>query len=122
MVVSITECSKPQKCECGLMADRVYLTPPKGFVQRECVYDSPIDGRPITSWQQRRNDLARSGCQEYDPGMKQDTDRRIKAEDAALDRNVDNFVDEQIAKMPVRKLEILESELKSGASADIVRN
>ncbi|MEQ1580910.1 MAG: hypothetical protein ABL964_09985 [Steroidobacteraceae bacterium] len=54
--------------------------------------------------------------------MKQDTDRRVRSQEAALDKSVDSFVDEQIAKMPVRKLEILESELKSGASADIVRN
>lgn len=121
-ILPVAECSTPQKCECGSKADRVYLTAPKGFVQRECVYDSPITGQPITSWAQRRNDLARHGCQEYDPGMKQDTDRRVRAEDAALDKSVDNFVDEQIAKMPARKLEILESELKSGASADIVRN
>lgn len=121
-ILPIAECSVPQQCDCGASASRVYLTAPKGFVQRECVYDSPIDGRPITSWAQRRNDLARSGCQEYDPGMKQDTDRRVRSQEAALDKSVDSFVDEQIAKMPVRKLEILESELKSGASADIVRN
>ena len=33
-------------------------------------YRSPIDGRPITSRSQRREDLKRNGCVEYEPSMK----------------------------------------------------
>lgn len=33
-------------------------------------YNSPIDGRPITSRSHRREDLRRNGCVEYDPSMK----------------------------------------------------
>jgi hypothetical protein len=32
-------------------------------------YRSPIDGRPITSRSERREDLKRNGCVEWEPGM-----------------------------------------------------
>ncbi|WP_287257666.1 hypothetical protein [Mesorhizobium sp.] len=32
-------------------------------------YASPIDGKMITSRSQRRDDLARSGCVEYEPSL-----------------------------------------------------
>ncbi len=34
-------------------------------------YRSPIDGRPITSRSHRREDLARNGCIEWEPGIGQ---------------------------------------------------
>tara|TARA_R110000868_G_scaffold220418_4_gene471636 strand:- start:4707 stop:5063 length:357 start_codon:yes stop_codon:yes gene_type:complete len=117
----VAECSAPQKCECGASAGRVYLTAPRGFVGRDVNYDSPIDGRPITSRKAWREDMARNGCSEYDPGMKQDYQRRIKRQEEALDKSVDATVDEMIEKMPARQLEKLESEIRSGADATIDR-
>jgi hypothetical protein len=32
-------------------------------------YTSPIDGRPITSRSERREDLKRNGCVEYEPSV-----------------------------------------------------
>lgn len=32
-------------------------------------YRSPIDGKPITSRSQRRDDLVRNGCVEWEPGI-----------------------------------------------------
>ena len=32
-------------------------------------YRSPIDGRPITTRSERRDDLARNNCVEYEPSM-----------------------------------------------------
>lgn len=32
-------------------------------------YTSPIDGRPITSRSERREDLKRNNCVEWEPGM-----------------------------------------------------
>lgn len=120
-VLPVSQCVDIQQCDCGQSGSRVYLTAPRGFVKRECNYDSPIDGRPITSWAQRREDLARNGCEEYDPCMKQDTDRRLKESEAALDKSVDATVDAMIQKMPARKLEKLEGELRSGLDATIER-
>jgi hypothetical protein len=47
-------------CECG-ETGRLVVQRTIGYVQGECRYDSPIDGRPITSWAQRKDDLARAG-------------------------------------------------------------
>ena len=55
-----------------------FLPLPMVFVQPDICYTSPIDERPITSKQARIEDLARNGCREYDPGMRQDYDRRVK--------------------------------------------
>lgn len=94
---------------------------PMVFVRPDVCYDSPIDGRPITSMQARREDLARSGCIEYDPEMKTDSNRRVIESEKALDRSVDAFVEESIEKMPGAKRERLANELAAGTDAEIVR-
>lgn len=59
---------------------------PKPFAGQICApmvmkpmpeYPSPIDGRPITSRQARKDDLARNGCVEYEPSLSP-TKGRIK--------------------------------------------
>lgn len=85
-------------------------------------YDSPIDGRPITSWQARQEDLKRNGCREYDPGMKTDYHQRLKDSEAALDKAVDTHVEASIEKMPTKQRAKLYSELtEQGVSAEVVR-
>lgn len=92
-----------------------------GFVQQNICYDSPIDGRPITSKQARIDDLARNNCQEYDPCMKQDYQRRIADDEKRLDKAVDETIDREIAQMPARKREKLQAELEGGMTAEPIR-
>ncbi len=120
-VLPVSEYDKPQTCECGAQGQKL-ISRTFGFVQRECRYDSPIDGRPITSWAQRRDDLARNGCQEYDPEMKKDAERFRAREQAKLEAAMDATVEEVIDKMPARKKESLERELSSGADISITRD
>ena len=87
----------------------------------ESGYRSPIDGRPITTAAQRREDMARNDCVEYEPGMRQDVDRNVKNDEIALDRAVDETFDREIAKMPAAKLERLDAEMNAGMSAEAVR-
>lgn len=108
-------------CPCYLPAKKVFLTAPMAFVQADICYDSPIDGRPITSKQARQEDLARSGCVPYDPEMKTDHMRRLRDQERALEDAVDRTVDEAIAKMPARKRERLDAELQGGMDASIDR-
>jgi hypothetical protein len=115
-VLPVSEYKAPQPCDCGQMGQRI-ISRTHGFVQRECVYDSPIDGRPVTSWAQRREDMARNNCQEYDPGMRQDYDRRIAREDAILDAKFEETIEAEIERMPSRKREQLQAELDGGAVA-----
>ena len=47
-------------------------------------YTSPIDGRPVSGRKQRREDLKRNGCVEYDPAMKAEARKRKEAAHEAL--------------------------------------
>ncbi len=94
---------------------------PMAFVQRDICYDSPINGRHITNKHSRQEDLARSGCIEYDPGMKQDFQRRLAREEAALDKSVDETVDRMVAQMPAKKLDKLAAEMQGGMTAEPIR-
>src|SRR5687767_9911462 len=99
--------------EWGAPMDHVWRRAPMGFVQGDICYDSPVDGRPITTKQARIEDLRRNGCVEYDPGMKQDVLRRKAKEEADLDRSIDASVDQFFATAGGRKLEKLEQELRA---------
>lgn len=109
-------------CEfCRDTAVKIFLKAPAGFVQRDICYDSPIDGRPITNKFARAEDLRRSDSVPYEPGMKQDAERRRLESDQALDKAVDSTVDEFFATAPLRKKEQLSQELHAGASAEVTR-
>jgi len=105
----------------GIQATKVFLKAPYSYVQPDICYDSPIDGRAITTKQARIEDLARNNCQEYDPGMKDDYLRRNKESEAKLEKLFDASVDEALEKMPAREKEKLESELAGGATAEPIR-
>lgn len=98
-----------------------FLEAPLFFGVKDICYDSPIDGRAITSMAARREDLARSGCIEYDPEMKTDYLRRAAESEKKLDASVDQLVEKEIATMPTRKRERLEAEMAGGVTAEIVR-
>lgn len=70
---------------------------------------------------QRRDDLARNNCREYDPLMRQDAEKYRKEMDEKLDRSVDETVERQIDAMPGTKREKLANELASGADAKVER-
>jgi len=75
-------------------------------------YQSPITGQWVDGRVARRNDLASSNCVEYDPGMRTEQDKRHAAEDAALDKKVDEHVEKTIYEMPTEKREQLAVELE----------
>lgn len=91
------------------------------IIRPEFGYESPTTGHVITNDKARREDLASSGCIEYDPEMKTDQKRRIAAEDAKLDREMDATVDKMIDTLPSDKRARLENEMASGADVEISR-
>jgi len=125
----ITKISEHQtfvKCRCGAMASQIITAPMvviPAHMRADALsgYESPIDGRHITNQRQRREDMARNDCVEYEPGMKQDVDRRVSEDDKALDKAVDKTIESAIEKMPAAKLERLEAEMNSGVVADVMR-
>lgn len=106
----------------GFRADLVFLKFPAAFVQVDICYDSPIDGRIITSRQARHEDLKRNNCREYDPSEKQEAIRNRAREDARLDKEVDQSVEAVLSTWSPRKKELLEQEVRAGVTAEVNRN
>jgi len=76
-------------------------------------YQSPASGKWITSRSERREDLKRTNCIEYEPSMVQEQQKRHAQEDAQLDKMVEEHVEETIALMPTHKQEQLGRELEA---------
>lgn len=101
--------------------DITYLRAPMGFVQKDICYDSPVDGRPITSLQAHREELARTDTVVYEPGIKQDQERNARMREESLERSIEQTVEREVALMPVRKKEKLVAELEGGLTAEPAR-
>lgn len=112
--------NEPQTCGCGAIGTK-QISAPIIFRGQEICYDSPIDGRPITSMRARIEDLKRNGCQPYDPEMKTDYLRRNARQESELEKSVDETVDREIALMPAVKRERLQAEMEHGFTAEPVR-
>lgn len=117
----VADYKTPQQCDiCHCEGRRIISLPILKIAQDVC-YDSPVTGEPITTMKKRREDLARAGCQPYDPDMKQDTDRYVREKADRLERAVDATVEEAIETMPSHKKERLANELLNGADASPTR-
>lgn len=119
-VLPVADYKTSQQCDCGAEGSRI-LSLPTLIVPQDICYDSPVTGEPITSMKKRREDLARHGCRPYDPEMKTDYVRNIEDGEKRLDRELDATVEAEIEKMPARKKERLEQELRGGANPEVVR-
>ena len=119
-VLPVADYKTPQRCHCGAEGRRI-LSLPRLIVKQDIRYDSPVTGAPITSERARREDLARHNCIEYDPEMRTDYQRRIADNEAKLDKAVEATVEAEISRMPARKREKLEAELKGGSDVTVER-
>lgn len=115
--IELADLDKPQVCKCGAWADRIYTCFPLSMVREDVRYESPVDGRPITTYQQHLEDLARNDCVLYESGIKQDQERNTRLREEALERSVDETVDRELALMPAVKKERLVAELEGGLTA-----
>lgn len=91
------------------------------IIRPEFGYESPTTGNIITSDKARREDLARSGCIEYDPEMKTDQKRKAIESEAKLDKSFDETIDKAISTLSSDKRARLENEMASGLDVDVVR-
>ena len=120
--LSLANYNDPQTCKCGAKAKRkIVPTMINCDMQSWESYESPVSGKPITSYKARREDMARHDCVDYEPSMKQVQRDNIKAMDDALDKKIDDTVDREWHKMPTDKKERLASELIHGADIEIER-
>lgn len=108
--LKLAELGQSQSCECGSAAKRV-ISPVMFSIDATNfqAYESPTTGRWITSKAQRKEDMAASGCVDYEPSLKDEQIRRIAREDAELDKKVEEHVEKTIYEMPTRDREHLAS-------------
>ena len=74
-------------------------------------YESPSSGEVVSNHAQRKEDLARTSCVEYDPEMKKDQAANVVANDAKIDALVDETVEREFAAMTGDKKEKLVNEM-----------
>lgn len=124
MFLTIKQHGTVQHCDSHSMPmEQVIGAPLMVKVEPTIAYDSPIDGRHITSWAARREDMARNNCIEYDPEMKKDAERRAQEEDQRLDASVEETIEAAIEKMPTKKRGQLYSEMtEQGFDTELVRS
>ena len=91
-------------------------------VAQDVRYASPVTGDPISSHAARREDMARHGAVEYDPGMKQDYERRRQESVEQFEAGIDRTVAEDIAKLSGEQRARLAREvIEGGLTTDAVR-
>lgn len=118
--IKLADLDQVQWCECEAIAHRQVTAP---FVQSDLpAYISPITGEPVEGRKARREDLVRHGCVEFEPGMREQNDYRRRQADDKLESAVEETIESEISKMPARKRELLEQEVRAGAGLEYTRN
>ena len=98
----IADRNKRRVCVCGAVPERILDAP---AVRPEIPeYLSPVTGRPISSRTQRREDLARTGSLEWEPGIQDDCERRRLESIESDYRRVDATIDKTVAEMHASNL------------------
>lgn len=110
-------------CEtCSEIAEREFTVPVLVKVAQDVHYTSPVTGQPIQSHAARREDMARHGAVEYDPGMTQDYDRRREESQQQFEAGIDQTVSEAIAKMPsAARAQLAREVIEGGVTTEAVR-
>ena len=119
-ILKVADYNVPQGCKCGLYAKRL-ISIPMVFVAQDIRYESPIDGKVITTRQQRLDDLKRNDCVPYDPEMKVDQARRQEEREKKLEAAIDSTVEKTVHEMPARKREKLAAEIQGGLTPEVIR-
>ena len=84
-------------------------------------YNCPNTGRWVEGKRAHLENLKRQGCRILEPGESDAARNRIKAEEAAFDKSLDNTVEELVASLPPRQMEQLASEVQHGVTATVER-
>lgn len=121
-VLPVSQYNDPQTCECGSTAQRktvpTMLSPD---IANWDSYVSPATGDLITSKKQRKEDMKRSGCVDYEPSLRDEFKRKERENELKLDKQLDQTVDSIFESMPSSKKEMLERELSTGVDLEYTR-
>jgi hypothetical protein len=84
-------------------------------------YTSPVDGKLVSGRAQRREDLKRTGCREYDPSERTNYMQERASDDAKLDKAVGNTVEKWFYTATPRERERIVQAMQAGTDASIIR-
>lgn len=120
LFMKIAETVAQTPCVCGDFLRKQVSAP---FVRPDIqAYVSPTTGKVVSSRAQRVEDMKRSGSIEYDPDRSKELRQRAAQRDIDLDKSIDQGLDRTLAAMPVKKLERLDAEIRSGADISVTRS
>ena len=95
-LLKLADYQVPQEC-CGVRAQRVISKP---FVAVDIpAYESPATGKMVEGRRARAEDLKRSGCVPFEPGMREQNARKRKEAERQEERAMEAAVDEVVTKM-----------------------
>jgi len=121
-ILKLKDYRNPQVCKCGEQAERKIMpTMVNCDMQPWDRYISPVSGKPITSYKERREDMKKHDCVDYEPSMRKHQTKHMNDEEDKLEKAMDETVEMEIEKMPIRKREKLAEELTSGADCEYTR-
>jgi len=121
-ILRLKDYKQPQTCKCGAKAERKIMpTMVNCDMQPWDRYISPVSGKPITSYKERREDMKKHDCVDYEPSLRKHQTKHIQDEEAKLEKAMDETVEKEVEKMPIRKREKLAEELTSGADCEYMR-
>lgn len=120
--LNLKDYKQPQVCECGADSKKIIMpTMINCDIAPWDSYISPASGKLITSYKQRRKDMAEHDCVDYEPSLKKHITSHMETEEAKLEKAMDETVEAEFEKMPIRKREKLAEELTSGADCEYTR-
>ena len=120
--LKIKDYDNPQLCECGAESKRqIVATMISCDMQPWDYYESPVSGKPITSYKQRKEDMEKHGCVDYEPSLRRDSKKNADKAENELFAKVDETVDREWENMDSHKREKLTNELESGMDISVDR-
>jgi hypothetical protein len=85
-------------------------------------YESPITpGKIISNHAQRDAEMKQAGVVDYEPSLRQETEKSVNTENYQLEAELDRTVEQEISKMSVDQQSRLENELEAGADISYER-
>lgn len=115
-MIKLAHFEEPIICACHALAKRVISAPL--FTVDHTGYSCPVTGKWIGSGGAHRNNLQRHDCRVLEAGESEAATNRRLADDATLDRKIEDTVEKEIESYSSAKKEQLHNELVHGG-ADI---
>lgn len=117
----LAEYDAPCTCKCGADAERQIVPTMLNMDMPNWErYISPTTGKLITSYKERRADMAESNCVDYEPSMKNYQAKMAQENENKLMKAVEETVEREIEAMPSHKKELLSNEIED-LDIDFVR-